>query len=95
MELRQAVEKAVEDCIEKNILREFLIEQKAEVIAMSIYEYNEEYVRKTLFEDGKIEGEARLVKLMQMLMEEGKEEELKRVITDSACREQLYIQKNL
>ena len=89
----------MEDCIEKNILREFLIEQKAEVIAMSIYEYNEEYVRKTLFEDGKIEGkiegETRLVKLMKMLMEEGKEEELKRVITDSACREQLYIQRNL
>lgn len=28
------------------------MEQKAEVIAMSIYEYNEEYVKKTLFEDG-------------------------------------------
>lgn len=95
MELRQAVEKAVEDCIEKNILREFLIEQKAEVIAMSIYEYNEEYVRKTLFEDGKIEGETRLVKLMQMLMEEGKEEELKQVIMDQTCREQLYIERNL
>ena len=95
MELRQAVEKAVEDCIEKNILREFLIEQKAEVIAMSIYEYNEEYVRKTLFEDGKIEGETRLVKLMQMLMEEGKEEELKRVITDQAYREQMCTENNL
>ena len=89
------MEKAVEDCIEKNILREFLIEQKAEVIAMSIYEYNEEYVRKTLFEDGKIKGETRLVRLMQMLMEEGKEEELKRVIIDQACREQLYIERNL
>ncbi|MDE7403932.1 MAG: hypothetical protein K2M81_02370 [Lachnospiraceae bacterium] len=95
MELRQAVEKAVEDCIEKNILREFLIEQKAEVIAMSIYEYNEEYVRKTLFEDGKIEGETRLVKLMQMLIEEGKEEELKRVITDQAYREQMCTENNL
>ncbi|MBD5548166.1 MAG: hypothetical protein HDQ97_12315 [Lachnospiraceae bacterium] len=99
MELRQAVEKAVEDCIEKNILREFLIEQKAEVIAMSIYEYNEEYVRKTLFEDGKIEGkiegETRLVKLMQMLMEEGKGEELKRVIMDQTYREQLCIERNL
>ncbi len=99
MELRQAVEKAVEDCIEKNILREFLIEQKAEVIAMSIYEYNEEYVRKTLFEDGKIEGkiegETRLVKLMQMLMAEGKEEELKQVIMDKTCREHLYIERNI
>jgi len=31
-------------------------EQKSEVIAMSIYEYNEEYVRKVLFEDGMEKG---------------------------------------
>lgn len=62
MELREAVEKAVDICIEKDILKDFLLEQKAEVIAMSIYEYNEEYVKKTLFEDGydlgKADGEA-------------------------------------
>jgi len=52
MELNSAVEKAVNICIEKNVLRDFLSEQKAEVIAMSIYEYNEEYMKKALFEDG-------------------------------------------
>jgi len=52
MELEKAVERAVDACIEKDVLKEFLIEQKAEVIAMSIYEYNEEYVKRTLFEDG-------------------------------------------
>ena len=29
-----------------------MLEQKSEVIAISIYEYNEEYVRKTFFEEG-------------------------------------------
>jgi len=52
MELEKAVERAVDACIKKGVLKEFLIEQKAEVIAMSIYEYNEEYVKRTLFEDG-------------------------------------------
>lgn len=52
MELTEAVNTAVEECIRADILKEFLMEQKAEVIAMSIYEYNEEYVRKSLFEDG-------------------------------------------
>ncbi len=37
-------------------MKEFLIEQKAEVIAMSIYEYNEEYVKKVLHEEGFEEG---------------------------------------
>ncbi len=52
MSLQVSVEEAIESCIRQNILKDFLMEQKAEVIAMSIYEYNEEYVKKTLFEDG-------------------------------------------
>ena len=56
MPLETAVNTAVEECIEKGILKEFLCEQKAEVIAMSIYEYNEEYARKTFFEEGQEEG---------------------------------------
>ncbi len=65
----EAVEQAVEVCIEKDILRDFLIEQKAEVIAMSIYEYNEEYVRKVFMEDGEELGYNR-----------GKAEELLRIL---------------
>ena len=52
MDLTEAVNTAVEECIRADILKEFLMEHKAEVVAMSIYEYNEEYVRKSLFEDG-------------------------------------------
>lgn len=42
MELRDAVINAVEECIRENILKEFFMEQKAEVIKMSIYEFDEE-----------------------------------------------------
>lgn len=74
MELKEAVEKAVDTCIERNILKDFLEEQKAEVIAMSIYEYNEEYVKRTLFEDGYgrgvADGEAKaLVKNVEAAMQ--------------------------
>lgn len=95
MELERAVETAVNECIEKNILKEFLLEQKAEVIAMSIYEYNEEYVREAFYEDGRAEGEGRLLQLMKMLLEEGKEAELKKGIIDREYREQLYAQRSL
>lgn len=50
--LQNAVEESVETCIKQNILKDFLLKQKAEVIAMSIYEYNEDYVKKTLYEEG-------------------------------------------
>ena len=59
MKLTQAVEAAMETCIKKDILKDFLLEQKAEVMAMSIYEYNEEYVKKVLYEDGREEGYAK------------------------------------
>lgn len=43
-----AVEKAVEECISKEILSDFLLSQKAEVVAMSIFEYNEEEEMKKM-----------------------------------------------
>ena len=42
MKIEDAVNKAVDECIKENILRDFLIAQRSEVIAMSIFEYNEE-----------------------------------------------------
>lgn len=96
MELKRAVETAVEECISKDILRDFLLEQKAEVIAMSIYEYNEEYVRKSLFEDGKEEGsvtaENKLGKLIRILLEEGKSDDLLLASENKEIREAFYKQ---
>ena len=56
MSLQESAARAVDECIKKNILKDFFLEQKSEVIAMSIYEYNEEYVRKALYEDGEENG---------------------------------------
>ena len=59
MELKEAVERAVDECIREDILKDFLLEQKAEVVAMSIYEYNEEYAKKANFEAGEEAGYAK------------------------------------
>ncbi len=42
MSLEQAVETAIEYCIRHDILKDFLLKQRAEVIKMSIFEYDEE-----------------------------------------------------
>ena len=63
MDLPDAVEKAVNDCINNNVLREFLLSQKSEVSKMSIYEYDEEEelrkIRAGEREIGQQIGEAR------------------------------------
>ena len=60
VELADAVEQAVDECIHKNILSEFLRKNKAEVIAMSIFEYDKEEeerkLRKAEYEAGVAAG---------------------------------------
>ena len=49
-ELDEAVEQAVNDCIQSGILAEFLRKNKSEVIAMSIFEYDKEEEARKLRE---------------------------------------------
>ena len=42
MPLEQAVEAAIEYCIRQDILKDFMLKQRAEVVKMSIFEYDEE-----------------------------------------------------
>ena len=103
--LSEAVEKAVDNCIRNNILSEFLAKNRAEAIAVSIFEYDEEKhmksERKEWREIGYREGHEAgrkeglkigndTLQILQILMDAGKTEEVKRALSDSAYREQLY-----
>lgn len=54
--LEQAVVRAVDDCIREGILADFLRKNKAEVISMSIYEYDEKLHEQTMVDIGREEG---------------------------------------
>lgn len=54
--LTDAITQAVNDCIKQDILADFLSKHKAEVIAMSIYEYDEKLHEKTMMDIGREEG---------------------------------------
>ena len=61
-------EQAVNDCIQNNILTEFLRKNKSEVIAMSIFEYDKEEeekkLRKAEFEAGREAGKKEIIQYM-------------------------------
>ena len=67
-ELNAAVELAVNECIQNNILAEFLRKHKSEVIAMSIFEYDKEEEEKKLreaeYEAGYDEGKKEIIRRM-------------------------------
>lgn len=56
MDIEEAVNKAVQECMEEGILSEFLKKNRAEAIAVSIFEYNEEEHMKSIREEGEEEG---------------------------------------
>ena len=51
MDIAEAVDRAVTECIRNDILADFLSAQRAEVIAVSIFEYNEEEELKKIRAD--------------------------------------------
>ena len=53
LDIKTAVIKAIDECIEEGILVDFFEEHREEVVEVSIYDYDEEKTRKTLFEEAK------------------------------------------
>ena len=93
MQLETAVKKAVDECIQEEILEEFLRKNRAEVIAVSIFEYDKEEeerkLRKAEFEAGEQSG---IQKGIQEGIQEGKELKTKEIV-NSLLQDGMGIEK--
>ena len=78
--LSEAVNETVEDCIQRGILAEFLSKNRAEVIKVSIYEYDEEKVKRMFKEE-----------CMKLGMEQGKQIGIEQGIEQARVIFRLYI----
>ena len=56
MDVKEAVTEAVDECIKEDVLSEFFIEHREEVIAVSVFEYDEEGHMDIVREGGREEG---------------------------------------
>ena len=61
--IEEAVEQTINECIQEGILKDFLLQNRAEAKKISIYEYNEEehmrMERRDAYEDGLLAGRER------------------------------------
>ena len=100
MAVGKAVDLATDECIKEGILKDFLLKNKAEVKKMSIFEYDEEAVRRALkkeaheggYAEGKIEGKIdnRVEDILSFLEETGSiPDELREKITAKKDEETL------
>ncbi len=81
MEIREAATKAVDDCIDDDIMRDFLIKEKAGVIEMHVLDFDEEKHDRSLREEGR--EEARIADLVKMLSRGGTEDDLRKFLDAS------------
>lgn len=69
----KAVTTAVNECIEENILADFLRKNKAEAIEMCLFEYDEkrekELIRKAEFQEGVKDATKRMIQALQLIQE--------------------------
>ena len=56
LEIREAVDKAVKDCIRDDILKEYLSSHKSEVVGMLLTEFDEKKYQEYLIKEAHEEG---------------------------------------
>ena len=86
VDIENAVERAITECIQEGILKEFLMKNRAEAKKMSIYEYDEEkHMRQTRaegyeegydsgFDEGELSGSLKICKKLSVPKEVAKKE---------------------
>ena len=89
----EAVEKAIDECIKNGILAEFLRKNRAEVLRVSIFEYDEEehmrQEREESRQEGFEEGEERIAKLITILNQQRRMDDVVKMATDLEYRKKL------
>lgn len=91
-----ALNKAVDDCIEKGILKEFLLKNRAEVLGMLLEEFDAEKYERTIRlegqEEGRKEGELIINQLGVLLMKAGRSDEFLQSLSDRELQKRLLIE---
>ena len=88
--IEDAVSEAMDSCIRKGILEEILRNHREEVRSMVLTEYDEQAHIKNEREIALKEGEEKVSRLMQLLLESGRTQEALQATLDVEYRELLY-----
>lgn len=97
MEIEEAVERTIEECIQEDILADFLNRNRNEAKKVSIYEYDEQkhmkFVREEGYEDGHkagyLEGEKKMFVLIKQMILNGDVDQVQN-LEDEELRKEMY-----
>ena len=94
-ETQTALNQAVDYCIENDILKEFLLKNRAEVLGMLLEEFDAEKYERTLRSEGREEGEERVNRFGILLTEAGRGNDFLRSLSDRKLQKRLFVEFGL
>ena len=96
---QSALNRAIDDCIENGVLKEFLLQNRAEVLGMLLEEFDAEKYERTLRsegrEEGREEGEVKVNRLGILLTEAGRGNEFLKSLSDREFQKRLFVEFGL
>ena len=102
-DIQTALNRAVDSCIEKGILKEFLLKNRAEVLGMLLEEFDVEKYERTIRSEGREagrregrnEGEVKVNRLGILLTEAGRSDEFLKSLSDRELQKKLFVEFGL
>lgn len=88
--VKEALEQAIQYCMEHGILYETLRNYRAEVLGMLLEEFDVDKYERTIRKEGMEEGVERSNYLARILIEQNRVEDLKRAAFDPAYQKELF-----
>jgi len=90
--IEKAIDMAVEDCIREGVLETILRENREEVCSMLLTEYDEQAHIESEREIAKEEGQERVNTLIRLLIQNGREDDVLKAVSNKKFQEQLFIE---
>lgn len=90
MELQEALNAAIDYCMEHGILYETLKRHRSEVLGMLLEEFDVDKYERTIRQEGITQGINSANRLSKILLEQGRIEDLRRSLEDTAYQKELF-----
>lgn len=94
-DMQTVLNRAVDFCIEKGILKEFLLKNRAEVLGMFLEEFHAEKYERTIRSEGREEGMVEINRLGILLTEAGRSDEFLKSLSDRELQKKLFVEFGL
>ncbi len=92
--VKTAIERAIDDCIEDDILGDFFSKNRKEVVDMSMWDYNEELHNKTIAKENYDDGVRNTTVLFKWLFDQGRDEDVKKATSDGEFLDEMFREYN-